>query len=81
MQAELAGMPSTCTELLALTTLLTLNGVAPPVQLTVNSKTRAGSGLGPPVTVLVTVKLPGSGEKTAAELWSLVTLFKVQMAG
>ena len=34
-------------------------GAVPPVQLTLKGKLRAGSGLGPPETVLLTVKTPG----------------------
>ena len=43
-------------------------GAAPPVQLTLKGKLRAGSGLGPPVTVLLTVKVPGLALRALAML-------------
>lgn len=72
-------MPVTCAEPPADTLLLVLNGAEPPVQLTVKGKLSAGSGLGPPVTVLLTVKVPGSGEKLATTAMSAFVGVKVQL--
>ena len=49
------------------------------MQLTLKGKLKAGSGLGPPDTVLLTVKVPGSGAKLATAAISALVGVNVQL--
>ena len=84
VQAEPAGILPTDVEPPADTLPFAENpptGAAPPVQLTLKAKLSAGSGLGPPETVLLTVKVPGLGLSALAMLAANVPPGAITPAG